>query len=90
MTKKNDEISIEIHDKLRFKKFSEDYMQQIARLEAQLDACDIKPKSKMSQRPKDTVAREGSHSHSNIHATKSKRVDVKQLSDVLQLIKMKL
>lgn len=44
----------------------------------------------MSQRPKDTVVRDQSHSLSNIHASKIKRVDAKQLADVCQLIKLRL
>ena len=42
-------------DKVRFKELSESYMQEVARLEAQLEANDLKPKNKLSQRPKDTV-----------------------------------
>jgi hypothetical protein len=36
------------------------------------------------------VARDQSHSLSNIHASKVKRVDAKQLADVCQLIKLRL
>ena len=35
-------------DKLRFKELSEGYMQEVARLEAQMEAADLKPKSKLS------------------------------------------
>lgn len=63
-------------------------MQEIARLEAQFDAADIKPKSKMSQRPKDNVKRDAHSSYSN--GTKHKRVESKQLSDVVALLKLKL
>ena len=35
-------------DKVRFKELSEGYMQEVARLEAQLEAADMKPKSKLS------------------------------------------
>ena len=45
-------------DKVRFKELSEGYMRDVARLEAQLEAADMKPKSKLSQRPKDTVMRD--------------------------------
>ena len=45
-------------DKVRFKELSEGYMRDVARLEAQLEAADMKPKSKLSQRPKDTVLRD--------------------------------
>lgn len=65
-------------------------MKEVAKLEAQMEAADLKPKSKMSQRPKDTVMRDQSHSLSNIHATKVKRVDAKQLLDVCQLLKLRL
>ena len=73
---------MERNDKIRFKDLSECYMKEVAKLEAQLEAADLKPKSKMSQRPKDTVMRDQSHSLSNIHAAKIKRVDTKQLIDV--------
>ena len=33
-------------------------MKDIARLEAQLESVDVKPRSKLSQRPKDTVPRD--------------------------------
>jgi hypothetical protein len=38
-------------------------MQEVARLEAQLEAVDVKPRAKGTQRPKDTVKRE--HSATN-------------------------
>lgn len=47
-------------------------------------------KSKMSQRPKDTVPRDQSHSLSNIHATRQKPVDRQQLDPVCSLLKCKL
>ena len=81
---------VERNDKIRFKDLSEGYMKEVARLETQLEAADLKPKSKLSQRPKDTVMRDQSHSLSNIHAAKVKRVDVKQLSEVCQLLKLRL
>jgi len=48
-------------------------MNQVSALELQLEAADVKPKSRMSQRPKDTCKRD--QSHSSIHTTKPKRVD---------------
>lgn len=51
-------MAITASDKVRFKELSEGYMQEVARLEAQLEAADMKPKSKLSQRPKDTVMRD--------------------------------
>lgn len=64
-------------------------MQEVARLEAQMEAADMKPKSKMSQRPKDTVKRDAHSSYSN-GGQKQKRVEAKQLSDVVSLLKLKL
>lgn len=77
-------------DKVRFKELSEGYMQEVARLEAQLEAADMKPKSKLSQRPKDTVLRDQSHSLSNIHAQRVKSVEAKQLTQAVTLIKLML
>lgn len=65
-------------------------MQEVARLEAQLEAADLKPKSKASQRPKDTVKREMSASNANPHGVKMKRVEMKQLNDVVSILKLKL
>lgn len=75
-------------DKVRFKELSEGYMQEVARLEAQLEAADMKPKSKLSQRPKDTVMRDQSHSLSNIHAQRLKAVEPKQLTQAITLLKL--
>ena len=55
LEEKDEELAITRSDKVRFKELSEGYMQEVARLEAQLEAADMKPKSKLSQRPKDTV-----------------------------------
>lgn len=52
-------------------------MQEVARLEAQLEAADVKPKSKASQRPKDTVKRDQSANNSNPHGVKMKKVEMK-------------
>jgi len=48
----------------------------------------LKPKSKMSQRPKDTVKRD--QSAKNAHATKLRRVEAKQLADVVAFLKLRL
>jgi len=48
LEKKDDELAMEKSDKVRFKELSEGYMQEVARLEAQLEAADMKPKSKLS------------------------------------------
>ena len=80
MKEKEDELAVASSDKVRFKELSEGYMQEVARLEAQLEAADMKPKSKLSQRPKDTVMRDQSHSLSNIHAQRVKSVEPKQLT----------
>ena len=58
MRAKGEELAVERSDKIRFKDLSEGYMKKVAELEAQLDAAEIKPHSKMSQRPKDTVPRD--------------------------------
>ena len=63
-------------------------MQEVARLEAQLEAADLKPKSKLSQRPKDTVVRDQTNSLSNMNAQRMKSVEPKQLSQVTQLLKL--
>ena len=68
LAEKDEQLAITTSDKVRFKELSEGYMQEVARLEAQLEPADLKPKSKLSQRPKDTVVRDQSHSLSNIHA----------------------
>ncbi len=54
---KVDELATAIHDRTRFKDLSEGYMKEVARLEAQLEELDLKPKPKSTQRPKDTVKR---------------------------------
>lgn len=64
-------------------------MQEVARLEAQLEEADVKPKSKGSQRPKDTVKREHSAT-ANSNAVKIKRVEAKLLTDVVHVLKLKL
>ena len=58
MKKKAEELAIAKSDANRFKDLSEGYMQEVARLEAQLEAANVKPQSKASQRPKDTVKRD--------------------------------
>ena len=55
-------------DKVRFKELSENYMQEVARLEAQFEAADLKPQVKAQKRPKDTVTRDSKNSMSN-HST---------------------
>ena len=64
-------------------------MQEVARLEAQFEAADLKPQAKKTQqRPKDTVTRDGKNSLTNITAQKSKNVEPKQLQEVVQLLKL--
>ena len=88
LEKKEDELAMATSDKVRFKELSEGYMQEVARLEAQLEAADMKPKSKLSQRPKDTVMRDQSHSLSNIHAQRLRSVEPKQLTQAVTLLKL--
>ena len=88
LEKQEDELAMAKSDKVRFKELSEGYMQEVARLEAQLEAADMKPKSKLSQRPKDTVMRDQSHSLSNIHAQRHKSVDPKSLTQSVTLLKL--
>lgn len=64
-------------------------MQEVARLEAQLEAVDIKPRAKGTQRPKDTVKREHSATN-NSNQVKLKRIEAKQLNDVVHILKLKL
>ena len=65
-------------------------MKDVARLEAQLESVDVKPRSKLSQRPKDTVARDQTHSLSNIHAGRVKTVEKSKLKETCMLLKLKL
>ena len=65
LQEKEEELTLTTQDKVRFKELSEGYMQEVARLEAQLEAADLKPKSKLSYRPKDTVVRDNTNSISN-------------------------
>ena len=58
LEEREEELAMSKNDKMRFKELSEGYMEEVARLEAQLEAADMKPKSKLSQRPKDTVLRD--------------------------------
>ena len=48
LQKKTEELAIAQKDRVRFKELSEGYMQEVARLEAQLEAADLKPKPKAS------------------------------------------
>jgi hypothetical protein len=87
--KQNEELAIAQKDRTRFKDLSEGYMKEVARLEAQLESVDIKPKAKGTQRPKDTVKREQSATGPG-NAVKIKRIDAKQLNDVVFILKLKL
>ena len=53
----NEQLTLTTSDKMRFKELAEKYMQAVSRLESQLEQADIKPVSKLSQRPKDTEVR---------------------------------
>lgn len=64
-------------------------MKEVARLEAQLESVDVKPKAKGTQRPKDTVKREHSATGPG-NAVKIKRIDAKSLTDVVHILKLKL
>ena len=77
-----------ISDKVRFKELSEGYMQEVARLENQLEEANVKPKSKLSQRPKDTVKRDQTNSLASTSAKRIKSVDAKQLTEVVHLLKL--
>ena len=65
-------------------------MKEVAHLETQLEAAAIKPKSKTSQRPKDTVHRDVTQSLSNVSTQKVKIVEAKQLKIEVQLLKLML
>ena len=81
---KDEEMAILNSDKVRFKELSENYMQEVARLEAQFEAADLKPQNiKANQRPKDTVTRDHKNSMTNFNSLKLKNVDAKQLVEVV-------
>ena len=63
-------------------------MQEVARLEAQFEAADLKPQTKSQKRPKDTVMRDQKNSLSNVNAPRMKNVDAKQLTEAVQLLKL--
>ena len=63
-------------------------MKEVAHLETQLEAAEIKPKSKTTQRPKDTNARDVTHSLSNQNGYRVKLVDAKQLKLEVHLLKL--
>ena len=63
-------------------------MKEVAHLETQLEAAAIKPKSKASQRPKDTTQRDITQSLSQISAQKVKIIEAKQLKEEVQLLKL--
>ena len=79
LQEKSEECVGHYNDKIKFKELSEGYMKDIARLEAQLESVDVKPRSKLSQRPKDTVPRDQTHSLSNIHPGRVKTVEKNKL-----------
>lgn len=88
IAQKDGEMAILNSDKVRFKELSEGYMQQVARLEAQFEAADLKPPVKAQKRPKDTVTRDGKISISNVNGQRQRNIDAKQLNEVIQLIKL--
>jgi len=88
LAQKQEELAITQSDKVRFKELSESYMQAVARLESQLEAAQIKPISKLSQRPKDTEVRDQTNSVSNINAQRLKNVEPKQLVETVLHLKL--
>ena len=80
---KDQQMVILNSDKVRFKELSENYMQEVARLEAQFEAADLKPQVKAQKRPKDTVTRDSKNSMSNHSTQKLKNVEAKQLGEVV-------
>ena len=88
MQDKEEQLAITNSDKVRFKEISENYMKEVAHLEQQLEAASIKPTSKVSQRPKDTNARDVTQSLSGVSAQRVKLVDAKQLKLEVQLLKL--
>ena len=90
MAEKNDECLVQKKDIVKFKELAEGYMKDIARLEAQLETGDVKPRSKLSQRPKDTVVRDQTHSLSNIHPGRVKTVDKNKLLSTCMFLKLHL
>ena len=63
-------------------------MKEVASLEIQLEQVDVKPRSKLSQRPKDTVMRDQTHSLSNIHPGRVKTVEKSKVLSTCMLIKL--
>ena len=63
-------------------------MKEVAHLEAQFEAIEIKPKSKSTQRPKDTVLKNNANSFASKTAQKLKSVEPKQLNEVTLLLKL--
>ena len=76
------------NDKVKFKDLSETYMKEVAHLESQLEAAAIKPKSKTSQRPKDTTQRDITQSLSQVSTQKVKMIEARQLKEEVQLLKL--
>ena len=77
LQEKDEQLTITNSDKVRFKEISENYMKEVAHLETQLEAAAIKPKSKASQRPKDTTQRDITQSLSQVSAQKVKIIEAK-------------
>ena len=88
LREREEQHAITTSDKMRFKELSENYMQEVAHLESQLGEAQIKPLSKMSQRPLDTEVRAQSHSHAIKQGQRVKRVEAKQLTEVTLLLKL--
>ena len=63
-------------------------MKRVAGLEAQLESVDVKPRSKLSQRPKDTVVRDQTNSLTNINPGRVKTVDKHKINDSCMLLKL--
>ena len=84
---KEDALELQAGDKMRLKELSEGYMKEIAALEAQLEDADIKPKQKITLRPKDTIRPISSHPTSH-QTLKVRLVEPKQLEDVSQHIRL--
>ena len=64
-------------------------MKEVAHLESQLEAAAIKPKSKTSQRPKDTTQRDITQSISKqVSTQKVKMIEARQLKEEVHLLKL--
>lgn len=87
--RKDQEIALLNSNKTCLKELSETSMQDVARLDAQFEAGETNLPVKLQQQPKDTVMQKSDVCLvSSPKSQLTKNVDVKQLSEVIKLIKL--